>query len=367
MMPAPMLTGRWNLVFGWARVRGLSLALLILCSATTISLTIPAAAQAADPKAEAKALVQEGARLYDRGDFAGALSRFDQAYAKFPTAIIQFNRAQALRSLDRIVEACDAVERFLKEAIDAPVDRLREGQQLLQELQRQISFLVVGSNVDGAEVLVDGTQVGTTPLAKAVPIKPGTHAIVVQKSAMVPFRRSVDLAPGGRLNVDAQLVAAEPGPSPAFAGAPATSTAPPPLGISPPEQAGEPLAATDQRPSGHKRLGLAIGAAGIGGVVVGAVYSWVTSSKNNKAEAVCPGKTVCETMQQITQHDQYVSEAKDARTIAIIGFVAGGAALVTGAVLVLTAPAAGSDPVAQAHLTVFGGAGVAGLGVAGAW
>lgn len=351
------------------------LALCIVLKAL-ISVPVSAAAQNDPSKTQAKALVQEGAKLFDRGDFAGALARFDEAYAKFPNAIIQFNRAQALRSLGRIVEASDAVERFLKEAIDAPVERLREGQQLLQDLQKQLAFLVVSSNVDGAEVLLDGTQIGTTPLTKAVPVKPGSHQVTVQKAGMTSFGRSVDLASGGRLSVEARLAAAAH--ENASEKTPAGKVAAPPPDSSP-KAAGRTNTDTASRDSltegstetgGHLRTwGFVVSGLGIVGVAMGGYYGAMTLSRNNQAEGICPGATgecpTGTTNEDVTRHTNLVADANKYQTRAIVGFVVGGAVLLGGLALVLTNPAdeRGSSP----RVTASAGPGVATVGFTWRW
>src|SRR5262245_25388809 len=90
-------------------------------------------------KAAARAKVQEGATLFDAGDFAAALARFDEAYARFPAPAIHFNRAQALRALGRSAEAGQALERFLKEAKDATPEKRAQAEQQLAEIRRALA------------------------------------------------------------------------------------------------------------------------------------------------------------------------------------------------------------------------------------
>jgi len=42
-------------------------------------------------KAQAQALLSEGTRLYGEGDVAGALEKFQAAYAAFPSPKLMFN------------------------------------------------------------------------------------------------------------------------------------------------------------------------------------------------------------------------------------------------------------------------------------
>jgi hypothetical protein len=174
----------------------------------------PAALRAADDggKAAARAKVQEGAALFERGDFAGALACFDDAIKKFPNAVIQFNRAQALRGLGRDVEAAEALETFLAEARTVSAEKRGEAEGDLAEIRRGLGILTIVCDVDGAEVLVDGKAVGTTPLAKPVRVKAGTRELTIRKQGSPAVKRSVEVAGREERKVDVALAPAPPPP-----------------------------------------------------------------------------------------------------------------------------------------------------------
>jgi hypothetical protein len=185
---------------------------------------------------------------------------------------------------------------------------------------------------------------------------------------MIEFTRSVDLAPGGRLNVDAHLApheptvvaAADPGRTPPLAPTPSAPAAVVTADAAPAEGGG---ASSTQR-----TIGVVLTAAGIAGLAVGGIYGWLTFSKNDEAEEVCMGLPVCPMgtpMSVIDNHNKLVADAKRYETMSIVGFVAGGALLVTGGVLLLTAPSRPGR--ASVHLTPIGGIGLAGLGIEGIW
>ncbi len=85
---------------------------------------------APDPKSEqsqkdlARDLYQEGSRLYDQGDYAGAVAAFEKAYAAYPAAALLFNLAQAHRLLGpaHCEQALDYYERY-KLAPESTADR----------------------------------------------------------------------------------------------------------------------------------------------------------------------------------------------------------------------------------------------------
>jgi tetratricopeptide (TPR) repeat protein len=75
-----------------------------------------AEAQAAEPnqKELARQLYEEGSRLYDAADYAGAIVAFEKAYAAYPAAALLFNLAQAHRLLgpEHCEQALDYYERY---------------------------------------------------------------------------------------------------------------------------------------------------------------------------------------------------------------------------------------------------------------
>ena len=64
--------------------------------------------------------------------------------------------------------------------------------------------LIVKSNVTGASVLLDGSNVGKTPL-KGMPVSPGNHRIQVSKSGYESYRQTIELVAGRSIFLDAKL------------------------------------------------------------------------------------------------------------------------------------------------------------------
>ena len=169
------------------------LATVLLCAMTS-----PLVAQPADPSAKerAQSLLREGVALYERGDPAAALSRFEAAFAIFPSPKILLNQGQALRDLKRPVEAMDAFVRFLTEAKDAPPEATAEARRMMAELQAQLGRIRISSPTSGAVVLLDGKQVGATPLSKLLWVTPGRHRIRLDRASFWAATRDVDVGAG---------------------------------------------------------------------------------------------------------------------------------------------------------------------------
>ena len=186
--------------------------MLLVCS------TIAAVAAAAPPgeapsvtvqstsdsqaKARAQALLSEGTTAYGRGDYASALDKFTAAYRIFPSPKLWFNIGQANRDLGRPVEAVEAFDRFLTEADDAPPETLTEARRSAAELKTKLGQLKVTCPTDGAEITVDGKQVGSAPLGNMVWTTPGRHQVAAQLEGFSPAIEDVVAVAGQAITID---------------------------------------------------------------------------------------------------------------------------------------------------------------------
>jgi tetratricopeptide (TPR) repeat protein len=167
--------------------------LLALLLATPPRDQAPADAAA---KTQAQQLLRDGTRLYRKGQYQEALERFSAAYALFASPKLQFNIGQANRELGRPVEAATAFERFLAEPANAPQATIEEARGSLGELQGQLGQIQVDCHGPDLEVLLDGTIVGRTPLARPLWSKPGRHVVGLRGQGLARFAEPVDVRAG---------------------------------------------------------------------------------------------------------------------------------------------------------------------------
>jgi hypothetical protein len=66
--------------------------------------------------------------------------------------------------------------------------------------------LALRTNADGASVLVDGKEVGKTPLAGALSLPAGRYVVTVERSGYEPAERSVDVTAGAQQDLEIQLI-----------------------------------------------------------------------------------------------------------------------------------------------------------------
>jgi hypothetical protein len=82
---------------------------------------------------------------------------------------------------------------------------------LSEPLTPERAFMAVDCNVPGAEVLVDGRVVATTPVTSPLPLTEGTHHVMVRRPGFTTYETDVN-AVGAGARVRAQLAWADPMP-----------------------------------------------------------------------------------------------------------------------------------------------------------
>jgi tetratricopeptide (TPR) repeat protein len=123
-------------------------------------------AQAAPPAAEPTEAQRESAReAYARGQalfaenkFAEAKSAFEQAYAAVPNPVVLLPIAESDVRLGNLEAALDTFQRYLSSRPDAP-DRA-EVEQKVAELIATPATLVLSSDPSGATIVLDGQETG---------------------------------------------------------------------------------------------------------------------------------------------------------------------------------------------------------------
>lgn len=160
-----------------------------------------------------------GVELYREGDFRSAIIEFERAYEVAPNYKVLYNIGQAHHELQDYAAAHVAFERFLREGGDEinPVQR-KKVEDEIRKLAGRVAKARIHVDVEGATILVDDVERGTTPLAAPLTVSTGRHKITIQKPGYIPQTKSVDVAGGDDLDLDFSLAplpkaAVEPRPS----------------------------------------------------------------------------------------------------------------------------------------------------------
>ncbi len=188
---------------------------------------LPLSGQAQPRDARARTLFSEGNQRYERGDFTGALVRFQEAYKLWRNRRILLNIALTQEKLDDLPGATANYERFLMES-----DRHKHAkrrtliQGKLMRLQGKLGRIRLTCKQDGALVELDGKNMGLTPLPIHIYTKPGAHLLVVSRKGRATVQRRLRLGRGQLLALELDLAPGPPATQPGPTSLPAPASRP---------------------------------------------------------------------------------------------------------------------------------------------
>ena len=174
--------------------------------------TAPAAAPAAPaPLAEslrgmARADYAAARILYEDGDYAGALTKLQSAYDASKDPRLLWNMAACEKALRHYVSVLDLLERYASQGSHLISEEERQATaQLVETVQAFVNQLTLEVAPDGADVLVDGAKLGTTPLPGPLRLDMGKRLLRIEKPGYLPHEREVDLPGGKSASLSVQL------------------------------------------------------------------------------------------------------------------------------------------------------------------
>jgi hypothetical protein len=152
-------------------------------------------------KKEAEERFKKGLMFVDEGDCKKAIVEFREAYKSYQVPVILYNMALCYDEMHEYAEAMKHYKEYLetsKKLSDSQVAQIKER---MDKLQKYLGTLMVTANVEGALVLLDGEELGTTPLSE-IYMETGDHEIVVQKEGYPDFKDSVTVVSGKQATVN---------------------------------------------------------------------------------------------------------------------------------------------------------------------
>lgn len=174
--------------------------------AMTITLWVRVASgQPAEPVARAEQAMQRGLEAAGRGDYATALTAFEEAASLVPTANVPHKLAgEALEALNRPVEAAAAYERYITIKPDAK--GVQEIQARIARLNKERIGTVEVSCAIAVEIKLDDRVIGTTPRSPIAVAAPASYQVELSAAGYLPQRDSVAVTPGERAAIACALV-----------------------------------------------------------------------------------------------------------------------------------------------------------------
>ncbi len=131
-------------------------------------------------KAEAKRHFENGLAMMELEDFDGAAVEFEASLASYASQNAMFNLAMCYKALHKYPNALEMFRKILKNYSKtmSSEDR-KEVKKNIKVISNMVGNLEVNTNIPDVQVLIDGEQVGTTPLKKPVATGAGEHRVRV--------------------------------------------------------------------------------------------------------------------------------------------------------------------------------------------
>lgn len=305
------------------RVRSLVVAGSLILASTFV---VPVTAFAAGNEAAAEALFAEGQKLVKEKKYAEACAKFAESNRLDRGAGTLIHLADCYEKNKQTASAWAA----WKEAASAAQAINRADWQKLandrsNKLEPKLAKLTikVEQPVDKMEVTKDGAPFAQATWNTPLPVDVGAHTIEATAPGHKPFKTTATVSKDGeKLDVVVPKLEALP-PDPALA---KTETKPEPAKPAPEKK--------EEDGSGQRAIGFIVAGVGVAGLAVGGVTGLMAMSSNNEAKDKCPQEGACANKDGVDANEN----AKSLGLISTIGFAAGAALIVGGAVLIFTAP-----------------------------
>jgi PEGA domain len=186
----------------------------------------------ADNASEARTRYERAVKLYEDGAYDAALAEFTRAYELNPSYKVLYNVGQVRVAVQDYAGALEAFQQYLREGGGKISESRSEAvRKELAKLEQRVARITVVTDINGAEVLVDDTLVGSAPLGSAVLVNSGARRVTVRHPEHLSQTQRVSLAGGENRKVTLLLTpraTAEPPPPPAPVAAPPPPALPPP-------------------------------------------------------------------------------------------------------------------------------------------
>ena len=185
---------------------------IVNCVATAMGLCILLAslvslADETEDKEQARRHFEAGKSLMKVDDYETATVQFEKSVELFPTKAAMLNLANCYLALHDYHNALEWYQRLkfkYKESLGD--DLMAVVNEHIREIGQLAAKLKITADPIGSTVLVDGKEVGTTPLTSYVIVAPGKHSIVIAKTGFVTFRKEATTRLGSTTLIETKLV-----------------------------------------------------------------------------------------------------------------------------------------------------------------
>jgi hypothetical protein len=284
----------------------------------------------AQETAAASALFERGLAAMEAGRYDEGCPALEESYRIEPLAGVLFTSAECHAKWGKTATAVARYQDYLNAFERMPASqRVKQrgrddvAKKQIAALEPKVPKLSVSLPPDAPPQTVvkrGGVVLGRPSLGVPIPVDPGEHIFTTEVPGGSPHEQRISVQPGETKSVVLEIEqAGGPEAKPrahAAAGAASASSAPEPGG------------------SSQRTLGYVIGGIGVAGVIAGSVTGALVFSKKSTVDDNCQD-TLCN-----AEGKDAADSAKTLGLVSNIAFGVGAAGLLTGAVLILTAPKA---------------------------
>lgn len=308
---------------GWATVLVLGMA------------AVPVTARAGDASAQAaaEALFREGRALMQQGRFPEACQKLMESQRLDPGAGTLLNLAACYEKNGQSASAWATYkEAAATAARTGRTDWEATARERAHQLEPALSSLTIvvppASDVPGLKVERDGVEVARPQWGLPIPVDPGLHPVAATAPRKQQWSTTVTVggnAAKATVTIPPLLLEQGDGTESAPAAAPGAPAGPGPAQSS--------VDAGAEADGSQRTWGLVLGGVGLAGVAAGSVFGLMAKSKHDEALEQCDAENRC-TAEAIELDDTARSRA----TVSTVLFGVGGASLIGGVILYLSAP-----------------------------
>lgn len=331
------------------------------------------AAESTASKAVATQLFEDAKVLFKKGELASACDKFAESQRLDPQLGTLLRLASCYEKIGKTASAWasfkDAVA-IASQRHDSREAAARAAAEKLEPRICRLTIVVEAGAPPDLEVSSNGNSIGRASFGSPMPVDPGDYLLMAKAEGFEDWTQKIVITSGTsetRIAVPALVRHKAPAVPVAVSSEPAAAPAPT---LPPPAVTVQPLPQTQEPsdPGRHRRMvGYALGAVGLVGIGVGVGFGIAKNAKQSDRDSAnsCSKTTGCLDAER-ERINQLTDEAKTRATVANIGFIAGGAALAAGAILVVTAWPK-STPSTSARVQPWISERAAGLVVGGVW
>jgi hypothetical protein len=174
-------------------------------------LVLAAAAAAPDLRAgdieKAREHFETGKLLVEEGAFAKAVVELKKSYELNALPIVLYNIAVCYDTLQRYALALQYYEYYMEREKDIDEVKKAEVLERIAKLEKLMGSLEINADMPDAEVLVDGSLMGHTPL-DVLSIETGEHSLTLRKSGYYDFSKNFMIVSGETTSVEVSMIRA---------------------------------------------------------------------------------------------------------------------------------------------------------------